>query len=113
MKTPKKQSPTILLLHGFRGTKEGLGDIDKALREQGFNVYAPDLPPFGEAGVMVEYTPKTYAEYVNNYIKDKKLHKPILVGHSMGSIIAAASTLDCNSAKRLCNFCLHNLFKKY
>ncbi|MBR2997173.1 alpha/beta hydrolase [Candidatus Saccharibacteria bacterium] len=94
MKTPKKQRPTVLLLHGFRGTSEGLEDVAKALKKQGLEVAIPDLPPFGKAGAMAEYTPETYADYVNNYIKKQKLKKPILVGHSMGSIVAAAAAAE-------------------
>lgn len=91
METPKKQ---VLLLHGFRGAKEGLEDIAKILKKQGFDVYALNLPPFGGAGKMSEYTPKAYAKYVKDYIKAKKLKKPVLVGHSMGSIIAAATAAE-------------------
>ena len=92
MKTPKKQdSKMVLLLHGFRGTKEGLEDVAKALEKQGLKVFAPDLPPFGEAGALAEYTPESYADFVADYIRQKRLKKPVLIGHSMGSIIAAAT----------------------
>lgn len=93
MKTPKKQGSKteVVLLHGFRGTKEGLEDVAKALEKQGLKVFAPDLPPFGEAGALAEYTPESYADFVADYIDKMKLKKPVLVGHSMGSIVAAAT----------------------
>lgn len=38
-----------------------------------------------------KYDAEHYAKWVANYILEKKLDRPVLVGHSMGSIIAAAT----------------------
>ncbi|MDO4527218.1 MAG: alpha/beta hydrolase [bacterium] len=94
MKMPKKQRPTLLLLHGFRGTSDGLEDVADALTKRGFKVDVPDLPPFGKAGAMKEYTPQAYAQYVKDYIARRGLKKPVLVGHSMGSIVAAVTASE-------------------
>lgn len=83
--------PPLILLHGFRGSPIGLGVIADLLRTEGYEVHTPAMPPFGGAGEMPYYTPETYAEFVANYIRAHKLERPILIGHSMGSVIAAAT----------------------
>lgn len=80
----------VLLIHGFRGNHLGLREIAKCLRKKGYKVYAPDLPPAGKYP-LAKYDADHYARWVANYILEKKLDRPVLVGHSMGSIIAAAT----------------------
>lgn len=87
MKTAKKD---LILIHGFRGGPLGLKEI-KDLLSKDFNVYSPSIPPFGDSKPLVQYTPETYALFIANFIKDNNLEKPFLVGHSMGSIITAAT----------------------
>lgn len=104
------QKPAIILVHGFRGSPIGLEAIAKGLRNYGYEVYTPAVPPFGGAKIQAKpnqpnqpspkhklypkkpakYTPEAYANYLANYIKHKNLVRPILIGHSMGSIIVAA-----------------------
>lgn len=80
----------LLLLHGFRGNHLGLRDIAKFLRRQGFEVYVPDLPPMCRYP-LEKYDADHYTNWIANYILEKKLDRPVLVGHSMGSILAAAT----------------------
>lgn len=37
------------------------------------------------------YTPRLYADFLRHYIQEQNLERPILIGHSMGSTIAAAT----------------------
>lgn len=83
--------PAIILVHGFRGSPIGLQSIGKFLQKAGYQVFTPPIPPFGGAEDIIEYTPKTYADYLARFAHKKHLQKPILIGHSMGSIIAAAT----------------------
>lgn len=80
----------VVLIHGFRGNHLGLKDVAKFLRRKGFSVCAPDLPPAGRYP-LDKYDAEHYARWVANYIIEKKLDRPILIGHSMGSIIASAT----------------------
>ncbi len=80
----------LLLLHGFRGNHLGLRDVAKFLRRKGFETYVPDLPPMSKYP-LDKYDPEHYAKWIANYILEKKLDRPVLIGHSMGSIIAAAT----------------------
>ena len=101
------KKPAIILVHGFRGSPIGLEAIAKGLRSYGYEVFIPAVPPFGGAKIRAEasrahtqrkfrpqkpikYTPEDYADYLADYIKRKNLFRPILIGHSMGSIVVAA-----------------------
>lgn len=92
--TPQKipaTKPDLVLVHGFRGSPIGLAKIAEHLRKNGYAVYTPAIPPFGGAPKLEQYTPKTYADFLANYIKSQKINRPILIGHSMGSIVVAAA----------------------
>lgn len=85
------EQETVLMVHGLRGTHEGLELIAAELAEQ--RVAIPDLPGFGDSGPMTErhHDIAGYAEAMAELAR--RLggeHKPIsLVGHSFGSIVAA------------------------
>ncbi len=84
------QKPDLILIHGFRGSPLGLESIAHALNQAGYIVHTPPIPPF--AGVtMHDYNKYTYADYIASYISEHHLDQPILIGHSMGSIVAAAT----------------------
>lgn len=87
------QKPALVLVHGFRGSPLGLEAIADDLRRVGFEVHTPALPPFAGAKFPIasDYSPKAYAGYLRDYIQDQHLIRPILIGHSMGSIVVAAT----------------------
>ena len=80
--------PTLLMLHGFRGTHHGLAKIAENL--QNFELVIPDLPGFGEGPIFEKYDIDTYVEWLRQLVE--KYDKPYLLGHSFGSIVAAAYT---------------------
>lgn len=88
---PPSAKPSIVLVHGFRGSPLGLETIAQDLRQAGYQVYLPAIPPFAGAGKLDHYTPKAYADYLTKYIRDHSLHRPILIGHSMGSVVVSAT----------------------
>lgn len=83
--------PPIILLHGFRGSPLGLENIAEQLRLAGYIVHVPSVPPFAGAEFLNVYGPDHYAEFVKSYIEQNHLERPILIGHSMGSLVAAAT----------------------
>lgn len=83
--------PAIILVHGFRGSPIGLKAIGDYLEQAGYQVFIPPIPPFGGAEELAEYTPKTYADFLVRFVKKNHIKRPVLVGHSMGSIIVAAT----------------------
>ena len=90
-KGKKLQESPIILVHGLRGSPLGLREIKRDLEKVGYKVYAPAVPPFAGAKPLEAYSNETYADFLANFIKKKKLKKPILIGHSMGSIIVAVT----------------------
>lgn len=81
----------IILIHGYRGSPAGLGEIKNILEKAEYKVYSPDIPPFGDSSPLKSYDRDAYAEFIADYIKTNKIKKPVLVGHSMGSLVAAAT----------------------
>lgn len=91
MSNSHHDKPAIILVHGFRGSPIGLQAIGQFLKESGYHVFTPPIPPFGGAEDLAEYTPKAYADYLVRFVRKQHLQKPILIGHSMGSIVVAAT----------------------
>lgn len=87
----KINKPPLVLIHGFRGAPAGLEAIATELEKNGFSTYLPKIPPFAGAGELTDYNPHAYANYLASYIIENHLEQPILIGHSMGSVIAIAT----------------------
>ena len=85
------QRPDLILIHGFRGSPLGLKTLADDLTNISYTVHTPSMPPFGGATSLQDYTPENYASYVAEYITENHLERPVLIGHSMGSVIAAAT----------------------
>lgn len=83
------EKPTLVMIHGFRGTHHGLLLIAKYLK--GFNIIIPDLPGFGRGPKLKTYDLDSYVEWLHAFMKKQGFTKaPILLGHSFGSIVSAA-----------------------
>jgi len=80
--------PTLIMIHGYRGTHHGLSLVADQLSE--FDVRVPDLPGFGEGAVLKQYDLDSYVAWLREYIRASGVEKPFLLGHSFGSIICAA-----------------------
>lgn len=82
--------PPLLLVHGFRGSPKGLEEIASFLKTAGYPVFLPEIPPTGKNNSLPDYSPESYSNFLKNYLSVNEINQPILVGHSMGSIICAA-----------------------
>ena len=80
----------LLFIHGFRGNNLGLqGITSQNFPSNKYNVYTLDIPPAG--GKTIErFDAHHYARFIADFIRSNKIEKPVLIGHSMGSIVAAA-----------------------
>ena len=83
--------PDVVLIHGYRGSPAGLAEIGKSLEKSGYRVFIPSIPPFANSEPLKAYTKDSYADFIADFITKKRLEKPVLIGHSMGSLIAAAT----------------------
>ncbi|MCW4384427.1 alpha/beta hydrolase [Salinibacterium sp. SYSU T00001] len=83
---------TVLLVHGYRGEHHGLEPVVAQL--PGVRFIAPDLPAFGESSPLREgrHDIEGYARWLAAFVDALDLASPpVVLGHSFGSIVAAAA----------------------
>ena len=86
-------APTVVMLHGFTGSKENWYRIARALRGK-YRLIMPDLPGWGqsERKADADYGYLAQSERVADFLYEIEKHdrRPVaLIGHSMGGGIAA------------------------
>lgn len=83
------KQPTIVVIHGYRGTHHGLERVIAHLPHYRFIV--PDLPGFGKSEPLQSgaHNIEGYADAMAGFIRQLSLEGSIVLGHSMGSIVAA------------------------
>lgn len=90
----------IVLLHGWSSTmtNKRYSSLKELLEKQGFTVYIPDLPGFGENSTIEKESLEfeDYISFVRKYIEDilkkTKQKQVILIGHSFGGRVAIRFT---------------------
>ncbi len=86
-----KGNPTVLAIHGFRGTHFGLEPLARELVALGYRVFVPDLPGCGATDPL----PGVHdIEGLGRWVRQLSsiLGFPnILCGHSLGSVIVSAA----------------------
>lgn len=88
----------VILLHGWGANIKAMKPIFNGLIQK-FKVYSIDLPGFGESDIPNEpWTVDKYADFVQLFIKEMGIVKPILIGHSNGGRISItlASRMELN-----------------
>jgi len=84
-------APTVVMIHGFTGSKENWYLVARELRGR-YQLVVPDLPGWGESERKPggDYGFVAQAERVAAFIRVVSPNKPVvLLGHSMGGGIAA------------------------
>ena len=83
-----KNGKTIIILHGWGRAKNARIFYQKTIAEfekNGYSVYAPDMPGFGEAAIPTKpLTLQDYSEFIRTFIKKNNIVSPVLIGHSFG-----------------------------
>lgn len=74
----------LIILHGVFGSLDNWATVSKAIADTGYSVYLVDQRNHGRSPHSDEFTYEAMAADLAEFIKDHKLEKPILVGHSMG-----------------------------
>lgn len=82
------KKPALVFVHGLCGNPKGLTDVANFFPD--YEVHIPSIPPFGDSSSLPEYTANSYADFIVNYVHENHLKNPVLIGHSMGSIIVSA-----------------------
>ncbi|UTA54366.1 alpha/beta hydrolase [Lysobacter soli] len=86
-----RNAPTVVMLHGFTGSKENWFPVARRLRER-YRVVVPDLPGWGESNRIdgADYGFLAQSERVARFLQAVSPDEPVvLLGHSMGGGIAA------------------------
>ncbi len=90
---PDDAPTTIIAVHGFRGEHHGLEPVVAHL--PGLRVIMPDLPGFGESEPVPGRTHDLalYAQWLTDFAR-AVAPDAVILGHSFGSIVAAAAVAD-------------------
>lgn len=88
---PTAIPPVVLALHYWAGAGHEF-DALRPLLPADTQLFAPDLPGFGEQGAPAgfDYSVGAYAEWVADFVEANKLTGYVLVGHSLGGKVALA-----------------------
>ena len=78
---------TLVFLHGWGVSSEVFKPLYPFLGEN-FQIYALDLPGFGQTPIEKLMTLKDYAEFVHKFLKENNIKEPIIIGHSFGGAVA-------------------------
>jgi len=84
-------APTVVMLHGFTGSKENWFPVARLLREL-YRVVVPDLPGWGESNRIdgADYGFLAQSGRVARFLDTVSPNEPVvLLGHSMGGGVAA------------------------
>ncbi len=84
--TNSKNSPTLVFLHGWGGSWASWSPILERLKKN-FDLFAFDLPGFGNQSIQIPYYLDNYVDFVINLLKTRKIKNPILIGHSFGGAV--------------------------
>ncbi len=91
---------TVLILHGWGSSLENWIPVKNLLENQGYKVFVPDLPGFGETPKPEKpWSIDDYVEWIKRFCeKQKQVHgksiEPFfLIGHSFGGGIAVKFTI--------------------
>src|SRR5260221_8824732 len=79
---------TIVFVHGAGLDHSWWGLQSRYFGYHGYNVLAVDLPAHGRSAGPALATVEAMADWVFALLKSRNIEKAILVGHSMGSLIA-------------------------
>lgn len=88
------QKEIIIFWHGFRGSHRGLVEVAELLTK--YRVIVPDLPGWGESGVLnVQHSFTNYITFLQKFIASLHLNYYILIGHSFGASLALEFAAKC------------------
>jgi len=97
--------PTVLMLHGVGGGHDAFAPQLEHLATQGYRAVAWDMPGYGRSAPVQPYHFKGLAERCIALIDSLQAAPVVLVGHSMGGMVAQevmARRPDCVRALVLC-----------
>src|SRR5438270_12167901 len=85
----------LLMVHGFTGAKEDFGDVLDRLADAGWHAVAPDLRGHGgssQPSAEDDYDLELFADDLWALVDALGWQQLVLLGHSMGGMIAQVAT---------------------
>jgi len=83
------QGDPILILHGWGSSSWSFKKVQEILSRNGFKVFIPDLPGFGESDAPnYAWGVEDYSEFISVLAEELNLSKFFLLGHSFGGRIS-------------------------
>ena len=80
--------PTVLMLHGIGGGHRAFAPQVETLASLGYRAVAWDMPGYGHSAPIEPYTFKGLAQSCVNLIDALQCDSVVLLGHSMGGMVA-------------------------
>jgi len=77
------QGKPLIILHGLLGSSDNWHSLGKLFAET-FSVYIVDQRNHGQSAHSDEFNYKLLTEDLEEFIKENKIEKPYIIGHSMG-----------------------------
>jgi pimeloyl-ACP methyl ester carboxylesterase len=88
--TDKGKGKCLVLLHGYTESRKIWETFSEKLSKK-FRVVTIDLPGFGDSGIVSEvHTMELMADCVHKVLKQLKIKRCVLTGHSMGGFVTLA-----------------------
>ena len=85
----KKHENPVILVHGSWGSSSMWMAYTELFSKMGWNIYAPDLRGHGKSeGSLAGVTMENYVDDIKQTVTENDIKDPIIVGHSMGSLVA-------------------------
>lgn len=85
----------ILILHGWNLNATKFLPLQTELNKRGYDVFCPDLPGFGNTQIPKNPLKLSdYVKFVVSFIKQKKINRIVLIGHSFGGRIGIKLAAD-------------------
>jgi pimeloyl-ACP methyl ester carboxylesterase len=92
---PDDASTTILAVHGFRGDHHGLESVAAQFVDDDVRTIVPDLPGFGISDPLPVSDLDAYVRWLHRFHAALGLDRTaVVLGHSFGSIVTAATVAD-------------------
>ncbi|HNW96984.1 MAG TPA: alpha/beta fold hydrolase [Bacteroidales bacterium] len=78
----------VLILHGLFGLSDNWVPFAKKLSEKKYSVFIPDLRNHGRSPHSEEFNYEVLVNDLHEFIKEHNLENSLIIGHSMGGLIA-------------------------
>ena len=92
---PKDAPTTLVFLHGIGGGKKGFQSSVDYFASLGYRALAWDMPGYGDSPLTGELSFASLAQSLEKLLDAAHIGKAVLVGHSMGGMVALQAWTHC------------------